>query len=54
MINFPAKIHYADNDEIKIVHQLNEIDKGRAFTIEELDIKWGRKLIVESLPMEND
>lgn len=43
MTNFPAKICYIDNDEIKIVKNVNEIEKYRGFIIQK-NLTWGRKV----------
>ena len=46
MINFPARIRYIDKDEVQVVNTSEEIQKRRAFVVEEISPKWGRRSIV--------
>jgi hypothetical protein len=44
MIDFPAKICYLNNDEVKIVKDMNEIEKYRGFVVQQVNMAWGRKI----------
>jgi hypothetical protein len=55
MTKFPLKVHYLDKDETQIVQKPEDIQKGRAFEVEELNVHWGRKMVVQSvIPIEGD
>lgn len=43
MTNFPVRVRYVDKDEVQIVKTSEEIQKGRAFTVESIKEIWGRK-----------
>jgi hypothetical protein len=51
MTNFPVRVRYIDKDEVQVVKSYDEIQKGRAFVVDE--IKWGRKVKVSNnIPIE--
>ena len=44
MTNFPARIRYLDKNEVQVANTSEDIQKGRAFTIEPINTpQWGRK-----------
>lgn len=48
MKNFPVRIRYLDKNEVQIVNSPEEIQRGRSFVVEELNVKWGRKPVVSA------
>jgi len=54
MTNFPVKVRYIDKDEVQVVNTSEEIQKGRAFVVEEISPKWGRRSTVNQYLEEED
>jgi len=54
MNNFPKRIRYVNTDKEIVVHSENEIDHGKPYFEMPVEIIWGRKVVVDNVPMDDE